>query len=221
MVVSFSCLLTDCTNVMDTRFQIVKVPTAWLGKDTVLTTSFMKRTAAYVAWNFVVLAEGAASPMAHKIQDPSIKGALVAHGFSNTLNGTVLVVRFHDTAVTRNGYNVVEDLMYVPVSGLTPISGFYGEPLAKGGNPIMPDDLLAGPATRDIRICARFGCWPALGWGLPPPQTTRLFCCGLPLSRPPPNCRPQTPLCKRLGGEDYYVLFVALSPGTAAAATLR
>ena len=85
-VVSFSCLLTDCTNVMDTRFQIVKVPTAWLGKDTVLATSFMERTAAYVAWNFGVLAEGAASPMAHKIQDQSIKGA-VAHSFSNTLNG--------------------------------------------------------------------------------------------------------------------------------------
>ena len=72
---------------MDTRFQIVKVPTAWLGKDNLLATSFMERTAAYVAWNFGVLAEGAASPMAHKIQDQSIKGALVAHSFSNTLHG--------------------------------------------------------------------------------------------------------------------------------------
>lgn len=82
--------------------------------------------------------------------------------------------------------------MYVPVAGLMPISDFYGEPLAKGGNPIMPDDLIAGPATRDIRICARFGCWPALGWGLPPPQTTRLFLLRAPSLQtsaqlPPPN----------------------------------
>jgi hypothetical protein len=95
--------------------------------------------------------------------------------------------------------------MYVPVAGLTPISGFYGEPLAKGGNPIMPDDLLAGPATRDIRICARFGCWPALGWGLPPPQTTRLFFAGSLSPDLRPTAAPKL-LCAR-GWEGRITMF--------------